>query len=185
MQATRSRGLVIAGQKDSLARPLRLAATLAKLPLTLVPARLADGLLRVAKLLANETRNDSTTNKQVGKQQQQQQPAGSTIGPDTPATLTEVNLNVATYIKFDAISNALVEPQAVRASKLADFGELPAEAQPNLARPQRPRGHLLETSFDVHMTLGKALEQLLQPQNLQQQQQQQASPFATPTLGEY
>jgi hypothetical protein len=86
--------------------------------------------------------------------------------------MTEVNMNVATYLKFDGISNVLVD---VKPTALASELLLAAEQAP----PSSPAGQLngksqLDTSFNVHMTLGNALEQL---------QQQPAAGQQTPALG--
>lgn len=80
--------------------------------------------------------------------------------------VTEVNVNVATLVGFDAITNALVEARPSRA----------ADEPAGERAPARPPAGPLETSFDVHMTLGKALEQL-------HAAQQFASGQQTPALG--
>ena len=118
--------------------------------------------------------------------------------------VTEVNMNVATYIKFEDISNALVEldPQLVRPTRVDNGQQSGASSTATLeansfGQPQmgtgsvqggRPRPQL-DTSFDVHMTLGNALDQLMQTgpssSSGQQQAQQQQFLFATPSLGEY
>lgn len=103
--------------------------------------------------------------------------------------VTEVNMNVATYIKFDAISNALVEVEPIaRPTKLMPDFFSADNNDPQLKAPAtRIRVGQLDTSFDVHMTLGNALDQLLQASNAGQQQatasQATQSLFATPTLG--
>lgn len=85
--------------------------------------------------------------------------------------LTEVNLNVATYVSFEGISNAFVD--AVRPSRLP-FG---SPGGPTGQTAARPLGSQLDTSFNVHLTLGNALEQLHSSQ-LQSGQQ-------TPALGKF
>ena len=89
-------------------------------------------------------------------------------------TLTEVNMNVATYVKFDAISNVLVEMANVKPTRLV--GEQVGADSPQDGQQAPPRSHpqhQLDTSFNVHITLGNALEQL----------DQQAAPKQTPALG--
>ena len=105
------------------------------------------------------------------------------MGRNTPQTMTEVNMNVATYLKFDGISNVLVNPAAVQptarfpqlpaAEGGAAAGEAPARETNQLGTGLSPKSRPLDTSFNVHMTLGNALEQLSQQQTGQQ----------TPALG--
>lgn len=72
--------------------------------------------------------------------------------------VTEVNLNSATYIKFDQISNAQVEP--IKPSSLAD----PSQAEPQdgqqTAGTSRKTPLALETSFDVQLALNSAIGRL-------------------------
>lgn len=83
-------------------------------------------------------------------------------------------MNVATYLKFDGISNVLVD---VRPSRLP-ANEAPARP---LGAASSPAGlsakSQLDTSFNVHMTLGNALEQLSSQQDMAFGSQQ------TPALG--
>lgn len=80
-------------------------------------------------------------------------------------------MNVASYIKFDDISNAILE---IRPTRLADpIGDSPADV--GNARPRNQP--LLDTSFDIGLAFSSALDKL--QQSLPSSQQQ------TPALGEY
>jgi len=79
--------------------------------------------------------------------------------------MTEVNMDAATYVKFDDITNALVE---LRPTKLAAPGESGEQAAPS---PQR---NSLETSFNVNLALGDALSKL---------EPSASSALQTPALG--
>lgn len=93
--------------------------------------------------------------------------------------MTEVNMNVATYIKFDDITNALVDVKPTRLAELASGAREP------VAAPQAPgRQQLLDTSFNVRLTLGGALDRLLGQQQQQQAGGQGATAHQqTPALG--
>lgn len=82
-------------------------------------------------------------------------------------------MNVATYLKFDGISNVLVEvkPTALASELLL---EQPPVASSDRLSQLAGKSQPLDTSFNVHMTLGNALDQLQQPSAAGQQ---------TPALG--
>lgn len=85
------------------------------------------------------------------------------------ASVTEVNMNLASYIKFDDITNALVESKQTR---------LPNMNNPNKPltnRNQKPGALNLETSFNLELAFNSALEKLGQP----------ASGQETPALGKF
>lgn len=84
--------------------------------------------------------------------------------------LTEVNMNVATYIKFDDISNALLDIKPTRLASLA--GQ--QESAPTSGAP--PRTFQLEASFNAALALSGAIERLNGGPSLAAGQQ-------TPSLG--
>lgn len=85
--------------------------------------------------------------------------------------MTEVNMNVATYIKFDDITNALVD---VKPTKLVNFD---GQQQAAAANNQMRSNFLLDTSFNVQLAFNNAIDRLnnfnAQPTSAQQ----------TPALG--
>lgn len=95
------------------------------------------------------------------------------MGKGTPDMLTEVNVNLNTLLKFHGVSNVLVELRP--SSRLAGAPSEQAASSPSPAPSQpapKPNWAQLDTSFDTHLTLGNALEQLEQPKQ-------------TPALGEF
>lgn len=85
-------------------------------------------------------------------------------------------MNVASYIKFDDITNALID---IKPTKLVADGSAEFPQLDNLSRPNK-QNFLLDTSFDLNLAFTNALDKLQQ-----QQQQQLASATSTPALGEY
>lgn len=86
-------------------------------------------------------------------------------------------MNVATYIKFDDIANALVEP--LKPTRLASFQTEPStetgSAPPRTGQRPRPQ---LDASFNVQLALSDALDKL-QHGSISMSSQQ------TPALGKY
>lgn len=78
--------------------------------------------------------------------------SGSTMDKDG-ATMTEINMNLASYIKFDDISNTLVD---VKPSKLASMMDQPM-GRGGQRRKHQPQ---LETSFDLQLQFSRALDRL-------------------------
>lgn len=91
--------------------------------------------------------------------------------------MTEVNMNVATYIKFDDITNALVE---VKPTRLALNGfEQDSASNNNQRAPNLP---LLDTSFKVQLAFNNAIDRL---QNGPVGQPISPASQQTPALGKY
>lgn len=71
-------------------------------------------------------------------------------------------MNVATYLKFDDITNALVELKPTRLADPTSDADLGSQRLTvgNSLRPQQPQFQL-DTSFNpIHFTLGEALDKL-------------------------
>lgn len=96
--------------------------------------------------------------------------------------MTEVNMNVATYIKFDDISNALVEIRPTKLASLATSGTEPSTTIDNRqAGTTRNLPLQLDTSFNVALAFSSAIDKLNGGTgSLAGQLQQQ-----TPALGEF
>lgn len=73
--------------------------------------------------------------------------------------ITEVNMNVASYIKFDDITNAFVE---VKPTKLAATNSFASEEEQPGSKQAHNGVHplQLDTSFDLHLALNNALDKL-------------------------
>lgn len=88
--------------------------------------------------------------------------------------MTEVNMNVATYIKFDDITNALVDVKPTRL--VSGFDGQAANSGNSNNNNNQLRANLLDTSFNVQLAFNNAIERL---NNLAQP----ASAQQTPALG--
>lgn len=71
--------------------------------------------------------------------------------------MTEVNMNVATYIKFDDITNALVD---VKPTKLVSFDGQQQQQQQAAASNNMRSNFLLDTSFNVQLAFNNAIDRL-------------------------
>lgn len=76
--------------------------------------------------------------------------------------LTEVNMNVATYIKFDDISNAIVD---IKPTKLATLGSTSGEQSPasSTISSQQTRSNSpfqLDASFNAALAFNSAIDKL-------------------------
>lgn len=78
------------------------------------------------------------------------------------ATITEINMNVASLVRFDDISNALLD---VRPTRLADFSAQATSNQIQSQSQSANRRKQLEGSFDLQLALTNALDRLSSSQN--------------------
>lgn len=85
--------------------------------------------------------------------------SGSTIDKEANS-ITEVNVNVASFIKFDDISNALVDVRPTRlAARLASSLDLQSQG-PGFEQLAANRRKQLETSFSLPSALSAAIDKL-------------------------
>lgn len=90
---------------------------------------------------------------------------------------TEVNMNVASYIKFDDISSRLLD---VKPTKLAQANAIEnyQDQKQVLGAPKQANGNnkqaLLDTSFNLQVAFASALDKLVAPSGQQ-----------TPSLGKF